>query len=87
MTAPVHCSYNAAMTVQPFMPWFAADTYMQRRRALCARLAERGVTSGKVLLIANVESPRNYPANCYPFRQDSSWLYFMGLGVPGHAAV
>lgn len=81
------CSYNAAMTVQPFMPWFAADTYIQRRRALRAGLAERGVTSGKVLLIANIESPRNYPANCYPFRQDSSWLYFMGLGVPGHAAV
>jgi Xaa-Pro aminopeptidase len=29
----------------------------------------------------------NYPANTYPFRQDSSFLYFFGLDSPGLAAV
>jgi Xaa-Pro aminopeptidase len=29
----------------------------------------------------------NYPANTYPFRQDSSFLYFFGLDTPGLAAV
>jgi len=29
----------------------------------------------------------NYPANTYPFRQDSSFLYFFGLDIPGLAAI
>jgi Xaa-Pro aminopeptidase len=29
----------------------------------------------------------NYPANAYPFRQDSSFLYFFGLDGPGLAAL
>jgi len=28
----------------------------------------------------------NYPANAYPFRQDSSFLYYFGLDLPGLAA-
>jgi Xaa-Pro aminopeptidase len=43
--------------------------------------------SGLVLFLGNEESPMNYPANTYPFRQDSSFLYFFGLNTPGLAAV
>lgn len=43
--------------------------------------------SGLVLLFGNQESPMNYPDNPYPFRQDSSFLYFFGLDSPGLAAV
>jgi Xaa-Pro aminopeptidase len=40
-----------------------------------------------VLLPGNDESPMNFAANTYPFRQDSTFLYFFGLGLPGLAAV
>ena len=35
----------------------------------------------------NVESAFNYPANTYHFRQDSHFLYFFGINLPGFAAV
>ena len=53
---------------------FAAEIYQQRRRDLCERL-----DGGIVLLLGNGESPMNYADNIYPFRQDSSFLYFFGL--------
>jgi Xaa-Pro aminopeptidase len=40
-----------------------------------------------VVLPGNDESPMNYAANVYPFRQDSTFLYFFGLDQPGLAAV
>jgi Xaa-Pro aminopeptidase len=40
-----------------------------------------------ILLLGNDESPMNYPANTYHFRQDSSFLYFFGLDTPGLAAI
>lgn len=61
---------------------FAKETYIQRRERLKAR-----VRSGVVLLLGNEESPMNYAANTYPFRQDSTFLYFFGLDQPGLAAV
>jgi Xaa-Pro aminopeptidase len=61
---------------------FARETYIQRRERLKAR-----VQSGVVLLLGNDESPMNYAANTYPFRQDSTFLYFVGLDQPGLAAV
>ncbi len=61
---------------------FAKETYAERRRKL------RGlVKTGLVLFLGNDESPMNYPANTYPYRQDSSFLYFFGLDSPGLAAV
>lgn len=38
--------------------------------------------SGVVIFPGNGESPMNYPANGYHFRQDSSFLYFFGLDMP-----
>jgi Xaa-Pro aminopeptidase len=40
-----------------------------------------------ILFLGNDESPMNYTDNQYPFRQDSSFLYFFGLDSPGLAAV
>lgn len=61
---------------------FTADIYRQRR----FRLVQQ-VESGLILLLGNLESPINSADNCYPFRQDSSFLYFCGLDRPGLALV
>jgi Xaa-Pro aminopeptidase len=60
---------------------FEAKDYIQRRKLL-----RKQVTSGVILFLGNEESPMNYPANTYPFRQDSSFLYFFGLDTPALAA-
>ncbi len=58
---------------------FSKETYVTRR----ARLKEL-VKSGIIILFGNNESPANYPANgYYPFRQDSSFLYYFGLQRDG----
>jgi len=61
---------------------FDAHVYIERRR----RLREQ-VQTGVILFLGNSESPMNYPDNQYPFRQDSSFLYFFGLDSPALAAV
>ncbi|MHC4118327.1 MAG: aminopeptidase P family protein [Planctomycetota bacterium] len=61
---------------------FAPNVYIERRNRLRA-----DVGSGLILFLGNQESPMNYPDNQYPFRQDSSFLYFFGLDCPGLAAV
>jgi Xaa-Pro aminopeptidase len=60
---------------------FDKDIYLRRRRIL-AKEVGRGI----ILFPGNHESPMNYAANAYPFRQDSSFLYFFGLDSPGLAA-
>ena len=57
---------------------FETYVYVKRRKLLKEQLK-----SGIILLPGNVESPMNYPANTYHFRQDSSFLYFFGLDNPG----
>ncbi len=61
---------------------FDASTYSSRR----ARLSD-ALSSGLCLFLGNRESPRNYPGNPYPFRQDSTFLYYFGLDAPGLDAV
>ncbi len=61
---------------------FDPAIYTQRR----ARLKEQ-LKSGLVLFLGNEESPMNYPANPFHFRQDSSFLYFFGLDFPSLAGV
>ena len=61
---------------------FTEQTYIQRRDLLT-----RQVGSGLILLLGHDESPINYGNNTYPFRQDSTFLYFIGLDAPGLAAV
>ncbi|MGZ5469382.1 MAG: aminopeptidase P N-terminal domain-containing protein, partial [Candidatus Aminicenantales bacterium] len=50
---------------------FKAATYIERRKLL-----RKSVGSGLMLFLANEESPMNYPANTFHYRQDSSFLYF-----------
>lgn len=45
------------------------------------------MSSGVVLLLGNDELPMNYVGNSYPFRQNSSFLYYFGLDEPGLGAV
>ena len=61
---------------------FAAGTYVERRARLAA-----SVQSGMLLFLGNGESPMNYADNTYPFRQDSTWLYYFGIDHPGLAAI
>ena len=56
--------------------------YADRRR----RLAQ-AVGGAEILLLGHRLLPRNYRDNHYPFRQDSSFLYFVGTNLPGVAAV
>jgi Xaa-Pro aminopeptidase len=60
---------------------FKPETYIQRRKLL-----KKEVGSGLLIFPGNEESPMNYPANTYHFRQDSTFLYFFGLDSPGLAA-
>ncbi len=61
---------------------FTSDCYIKRRERL-----KKEIQSGVLLFLGNNESPINYQNNTYPFRQDSSFLYFWGLDTPGLAAV
>jgi len=61
---------------------FKAATYIERRKLLM-----KSVGSGLMLFLANEESPMNYTANTFHYRQDSSFLYFFGLSSPGLAAI
>jgi Xaa-Pro aminopeptidase len=61
---------------------FETYVYVKRRKLL-----KEQMKSGIILLPGNVESPMNYPANPYHFRQDSTFLYFFGLDNPGFAGI
>lgn len=61
---------------------FSTETYVQRRHAL-----RELVGNGLILLFGNNDSPVNYPANAYKFRQDSSFLYFFGQKRDGLVGV
>ena len=61
---------------------FPADTYIERRNRLT-----RQIQNGIILFPGHDESPMNYTDNTYPFRQDSSFLYYFGLDFPHLAAL
>ena len=61
---------------------FSKETYRRRRDELQSR-----IEGGLLLFFGNGESPMNYADNCFPFRQDSSFLYYFGLNQPDLAAV
>ncbi len=63
---------------------FAREIYAERRRRLqSAMQGHRGL----LLFLGNEESPMNYADNCFHFRQDSTFLYFLGVDQPGFAGV
>ena len=58
---------------------FDTATYTRRRNEL-----KKLVKEGIIILFGNNESPANFPNNgYYPFRQDSSFLYYFGLQRDG----
>jgi Xaa-Pro aminopeptidase len=61
---------------------FKSEVYTARRKKLHDK-----IKSGIALFIGNVDSPMNYPANPFHFRQDSDFLYFFGLDLQGFAAL
>lgn len=61
---------------------FEAQVYARRRRRLRTQLG-----GGLALFLGHEESPMNYAANQYPFRQDGSFLYFFGLDTAGLAGI
>ena len=63
---------------------FTSQTYVERRSRLQAKLEGQ---RGFLFFLGNEESPMNYADNCFPFRQDSSFLYFLGVDHPGFAGV
>src|SRR3989337_2430669 len=61
---------------------FNKDIYITRRQGL-----KKDLGTGIILLLGNEDTGMNYKDNCYPFRQDSSFLYFIGLDKPSLVAV
>ena len=57
---------------------FKGEVYIRRREEL-----HKKVKTGVALFIGNTEAPMNYPDNTYHYRQDSDFLYFFGLDLPG----
>lgn len=62
---------------------FSKEIYVNRRAEL-----KKLVKSGIIIFFGNNESPANFPANgYYPFRQDSSFLYYFGAQRDGLVGV
>lgn len=61
---------------------FSKDTYINRRNQL-----KKAVGSGVLLFLGNDDYGMNYADNTYPFRQDSTFLYYFGLPFAGLSAV
>lgn len=61
---------------------FETNIYVERRNGL-----KNKFESGLLLFLGNDESPANYTANTYSFRQDSTFLYYFGIDIPGFTAI
>ena len=59
-------------------PVFSKEVFTKRRQVLKSKFA-----GGKILLPGNDESSSNFKDNWYPFRQDSSFLYYAGIPLAG----
>lgn len=61
---------------------FSKEIYIHRRNLL-----KKEVGKGILLFLGNSESSMNYADNTYPFRQDSTFLYFFGSDYAGLSAI
>jgi len=61
---------------------FKSEVYTKRREEL-----QKKLKTGMAMFIGNTEAPMNYSSNTYHFRQDSDFLYFFGLDIPGFIAL
>ncbi|ATL48337.1 Xaa-Pro aminopeptidase [Chitinophaga caeni] len=61
---------------------FSQNTYVERRKQLGKSLGK-----GLILLLGNSDSSMNFKDNLYHFRQDSTFLYYVGIDQPNLACV
>ena len=61
---------------------FNTSIYVERRHVLKDKIKK-----GLILLISNDESPMNYFSNPFHYRQDSTFLYYIGLDEPNVYAI
>jgi len=61
---------------------FSVNTYAGRRATL-----KKTMNKGVLLFLGNNDSPMNYAANEYNFRQDSTFLYYFGNDYAGLNAI
>lgn len=61
---------------------FEKETYIRRRSEL-----KKKVGSGLLLMFGNDDCGCNYADNTYPYRQDSTFLYYFGLPFAGLSAI
>lgn len=66
---------------------FSEADYRARRHTLASALAARCGQAGVILLLGQDDEPYTFAANPYPFRQDSTLLYYTGLAQPGLAVL
>src|SRR5690606_32658730 len=56
---------------------FSQNVYISRRAAL-----KKNLGKGTILFPGNGESGMNFKDNWYPFKQDSTFLYYTGINIP-----
>ncbi len=61
---------------------FSKETYAIRRKIL-----KEKVQNGLILLPGNQAMPFNYGSNTFPFRQDSTFIYYIGVDQPDLFAI
>ncbi len=61
---------------------FSAAEYTDRRKTLMSNME-----SGKILLLGNCNASINFEDNYYNFRQDSNFLYYIGINEPNLNAI
>jgi Xaa-Pro dipeptidase len=64
------------------MKLFNSEIYINRRAVLKQKLGK-----GQLLFWGNDEAPMNYKDNHFRYRQDSTFLYYFGLNMPGLAGI
>jgi Xaa-Pro aminopeptidase len=61
---------------------FSAQTYVDRRKGLREQL-----DTGLILLLGNNDVGMNYIGNTFRYRQDSNFLYYVGIDHTGMATI
>lgn len=74
--------YNVYFLIFPTMKLFDASIYIARRNVL-----SKAVGGGVLFFPGATEQPYNYRGNTYPFRQDSSFLYYFGFAQPNLSGI
>jgi len=77
----LYCADATIYFEYKYLAMFDKEIYLQRRDYLTSKMG-----TGSILLLGNDEVGMNYQDNIYHFRQDSTFLYYLGVDRPGLAA-